>query len=540
LRVEKVANMIIEKIAAQKSLAKTLALALGLALPSSALAQFEARMTSPLLVAPAAGPAAASISGMQAISLSVPSAALSLRALAAAPFAASFAPAALSAPAAPAALQAAAAASASPTAAPAAAAPAGAANTVSAKIASIGRDIEGAVQAIGAGGSSLENVARSGGDIMSRMLGETVAGAGAVAGPAASEPARTKGGALLPEEENSIKVFETAAPSVVFITNLQVGHDRYGYGYGAEEQEAQPHGQGSGYVWDKDGHIVTNYHVVKGGDGFLVAFKDGIKLKATLVGSDPSHDIAVLKITGAAGKLTPIAVGDSDALRVGQKTIAIGNPFGLSHTMTTGIVSALGREVQGIGGNSIRKVIQTDASINPGNSGGPLLDSGARLIGMNTIKVGTDGIGFAVPVNTIKQIVPELIKNGSIERAEIGIAVFTEEEKARSGIDTPGVVVRQALPGSPAEQAGLQGLRRTERGAALGDVIVSVDGKAIEKFDDLFQALEKKKPGDSVTLGIRRGRQEGEISVRLGSHRNSEASQQAEDRGVTTISNRLR
>jgi S1-C subfamily serine protease len=520
--------MIIEKIAAQKFLAKTLALALGLALPSSAMAQFEARLAPSMPAIPVVAP----LAGLQSISLNVPSVALMLNA-AASPLAASLAPAASLPEFSPAS-----SARASISVPAAASVPAVAGNTVSVKIAGIGRDIEGAVKSIGAGGSSLEMVSRSGGDIISRMLGENVAGAGSVAAPAESEPARTKGGALLPEEENSIKVFEIAAPSVVFIVNMQVGRS---YGYGFEEQEAHPNGQGSGYVWDKAGHIVTNYHVVKGGDSFQVTFKDGTKHEATLVGTDPSHDIAVLKVSAAGGKLTPIAVGDSDALRVGQKTIAIGNPHGLSHTMTTGIVSALGRDIHGIGGNSIHKIIQTDAAINPGNSGGPLLDSGARLIGMNTMIRGDSvGIGFAVPVNAIKEIVPELIKNGSIERAEIGVAVFTEEEKARAGIDMPGVVVRQAFPGSPAEQAGLQGLRRTQGGMALGDVIVAVDGKPVKNFDALFQALENHKPGDVVTLGIQRGRQEGEIRVRLGSHRNSEYSQRAADSGVTTVSRSLR
>ena len=205
--------------------------------------------------------------------------------------------------------------------------------------------------------------------------------------------------ALLPEEENTIKVFREASPSVVFVTNVALGRTM------TMDEYAIPQGAGSGFVWDKKGHIVTNFHVVQGGDAFLVNFDDQTQLEAKIVGVDPNKDIAVLKVSEPSDKLAPIKLGSSDKLQVGQQTFAIGNPFGLDHTLTRGIVSALGRQVEGVGGVTIRDMIQTDAAINPGNSGGPLLDSSGNLIGMNTMiysRSGSSaGVGFAVPVSFI-------------------------------------------------------------------------------------------------------------------------------------------
>ena len=191
--------------------------------------------------------------------------------------------------------------------------------------------------------------------------------------------------ALLPDEENSILVFSEASPSVVYVTNVAIGQTMY------MDEFAIPQGAGSGFVWDKEGHIVTNFHVVQGGDAFLVTLRDQTQMEARLVGADPNKDIAVLKLSRGLDRLKPIKIGSSDLLRVGQKTLAIGNPFGLDHTLTTGIISALGREVVGIGGVTIRDMIQTDAAINPGNSGGPLLDSSGVLIGMNTMIYSRSG-----------------------------------------------------------------------------------------------------------------------------------------------------
>jgi S1-C subfamily serine protease len=213
--------------------------------------------------------------------------------------------------------------------------------------------------------------------------------------------------ALSPDEENTIAVFREAAPSVVFVTNVALEQNQY------QDEFAVPQGAGSGFVWDKQGHIVTNFHVVQGGDAFLVTFDDQTQVQAKLIGTDANKDIAVLKIEEKYDKLKPIAVGSSDKLSVGQQVLAIGNPFGLDHSLTKGIISAVGRVVQGIGGVTIHDMIQTDAAINPGNSGGPLLDSAGRLIGVNTAiqspSGASAGIGFAIPVDEVNRVVPQVI-----------------------------------------------------------------------------------------------------------------------------------
>ena len=237
------------------------------------------------------------------------------------------------------------------------------------------------------------------------------------------------GAALRPEEENTIAVFKSAAPSVVFVTNIAVRQDVY------LDEFAIPQGSGSGFLWDREGHIVTNYHVVAGGNAFLVTLKDHTELPARLVGYEPRKDIAVLKVEARPEKLKPLPLGDSASLQVGQGTLAIGNPFGLDNTLTSGIVSALNRQVRSIGDVTIRDMIQTDAAINPGNSGGPLLDSSGNLIGMNMViyspSGASAGIGFAVPVNTIKRIVPQLIAYGHTVAPGIGITVLKDDIKAR-------------------------------------------------------------------------------------------------------------
>ncbi len=322
---------------------------------------------------------------------------------------------------------------------------------------------------------------------------------------------------LLPDERNSIAVFKKAAPSVVFVTNLATGRRSF-----FSSGEEVPQGTGSGFIWDNDGHIVTNFHVVQNGDSFMIGLQDGTELKARLVGVDPSKDIAVLKVDESLDKLVPIQPGSSAGLQVGQKTVAIGAPFGLDHTMTTGIVSALGRQLEGIGGVAIRDMIQTDASINPGNSGGPLLDSRGRLIGMNTMILGggtSAGVGFAVPADSIKRIVPDLIKFGRPRQPSMGLLTLTEREKRSLGAsDLPGVIVLQVLPGSPADQAGLNGLTEGRRGGyVLGDVITAIDGKAVADYDELYTALDSKKIGDTVTIRFIRDRQEHSVKIKLGS-----------------------
>ena len=308
---------------------------------------------------------------------------------------------------------------------------------------------------------------------------------------------------LQPDEENTIKVFREAAPSVVYVTNVAITQNAY------MDEFAIPQGAGSGWVWDKRGHIVTNFHVVQGGDAFLVTLNDQTQLEAKLVGADPTKDIAVLKVTKGVEKLKPIRTGNLEQLLVGQKTIAIGNPFGLDHTLTTGVISALGREVQGVSGVTIRDMIQTDAAINPGNSGGPLLDSDGNLIGMNTMIYsrtgGSAGIGFAVPVSFIKRIVPQLVQFGKVVRPGMGISILNSGQKYYLIGDEPGVVVNEVLAGGPAAKAGLRGLKRLPGGRVTpGDVIVGVDAIAVRDFDDLYNAFDRYKPGDTVSVKIKR------------------------------------
>jgi S1-C subfamily serine protease len=319
---------------------------------------------------------------------------------------------------------------------------------------------------------------------------------------------------LLPDEENTIKVFKSASSSVVYVTNVAITHNLN------MDEHAIPQGTGSGYVWDRQGHIVTNFHVVQGGHAFLVTLGDQTQLEAKLIGSDPTKDIAVLKVEKSHEKLVPVRMAKFETLQVGQKTIAIGNPFGLDHTLTTGVISALGREVQGVSGITIRDMIQTDAAINPGNSGGPLLDSDGNLIGMNTMifsrSGGSAGIGFAVPVSFIARIVPELIKFGKVVRPGMGITILSTGQKYYLIGDRPGVVVNEVAPGGPAAKAGLRGLRRFRGGrVAPGDIIVGVESFVVRDFDDLYNALDRFKPGDTVTVKIERGGKPMSLSVKL-------------------------
>jgi S1-C subfamily serine protease len=320
--------------------------------------------------------------------------------------------------------------------------------------------------------------------------------------------------ALLPEEQDTIKVFRENAPSVVFVTNVAIDENMF------MDEYAVPQGAGSGIVWDKDGHIVTNFHVVKGGDAFLVTMENHKQVQASLVGRDPDHDIAVLKLDKPVGTLRPIRLGTLDALQVGQEAIAIGNPFGLDHSLTEGIISALGRQVEGIGGVTIRDMIQTDAAINPGNSGGPLLDSDGNLIGMNTMiysQSGSNaGVGFAVPVSFLKRIVPQLIEYGKVIRPGLGVTILTPGQKYYLLGDQPGVVIGSVERGGAAARAGLRGMRREPGGRyVLGDVIVGIDKDEISDYDDLYHALDAHKVGDRVTVKVVRGDRTLRVRVTL-------------------------
>jgi S1-C subfamily serine protease len=300
-------------------------------------------------------------------------------------------------------------------------------------------------------------------------------------------------------------------------------------------------GSGSGFVWDTEGHIVTNFHVVRNAAVAQVAIltdkmpslppssssdltksmvltttsmrpassnQKRLVLKATVVGIDPSKDVAVLKVDAPRSLLKPITIGSSENLKVGQQALAIGNPFGLDHTLTSGIISGTGRQVTSPSGRPINNVIQTDAAINPGNSGGPLLDSTGKLIGMNTAiyspSGGSAGIGFAIPISTVRFIAETLIRDGQVIRPVLGIS-FLESRQARAlGINS-GVLILEVPEGSAAAKAGLRGTRRTESGVLeIGDIITKVGTKVIASETDLFQALEEYQPGDVVKIAVSR------------------------------------
>jgi S1-C subfamily serine protease len=319
---------------------------------------------------------------------------------------------------------------------------------------------------------------------------------------------------LLEDERNTIQVFRRCSRSVAFIINSQVQRDFFTL------NEVQiPQGAGSGFVWDDDGHIVTNFHVVENGNAWSVTLADGKRYDAELVGIERPKDLAVLRIKAPSSSLVPLELGDSEHLIVGQKVLAIGNPFGFDQTLTTGVISALGREIQSESGTTITDVVQTDASINPGNSGGPLLDSAGQLIGLNTAIVspsGTSaGIGFAVPVQTVRQVVPEIIRYGHVRRAGFGIALVPDWFARRYGIH--GVVVRNVPRGSAGDRAGIEGMQVDRWGNVrqMGDVIVCIEGKPIETYNDMFQALDKHQAGDRVRIRVSRDGRERDVDVVL-------------------------
>ncbi len=322
--------------------------------------------------------------------------------------------------------------------------------------------------------------------------------------------------ARLEAERNVIDVFKAAAPATVFVTQKRMVRD-----WSMRALEV-PSGTGTGFLWDTAGHVVTNYHVVDSGrvkGRYSVTLQSQKTYDAELIGGDPNKDVAVLKLLNCDEALTPLPVLPAqEKLEVGQTAIAIGNPFGLDHTLTTGVISALGREVQGYGGVTIRDMIQTDASINPGNSGGPLLDSGGYLIGMNTMifsKTGSSaGIGFAVPVSAIRRVVPQVIQTGRVEMPGIGIEPLPDHYAARAGI--AGVVVTRVFPGSPAQLAGIRGLQQDRRGELLlGDIIVGIDDFAVADYDDLYNALDRFKVGDEVSVKMIREGKPVALKLRL-------------------------
>lgn len=328
---------------------------------------------------------------------------------------------------------------------------------------------------------------------------------------AAPQPVVARGD-LAADEKNSIEIFQSVSPSAVYITSVELRRDFFSLNV-----YEIPSGTGSGFVWDKEGRIVTNYHVIEDANTIVVTLNDNSTWKAALVGVAPEKDIAVLQIDAPAEALKPITVGDSGNLLVGQKVFAIGNPFGLDTTMTSGIVSALGREIESIKGRTIRGVIQTDAAINPGNSGGPLLDSAGLLIGVNTAiyspSGASAGIGFAVPIEIVNRVVPQLIRYGKVIRPGLGITIAHDRIAQRLEVD--GVLIINVHKGSSAEAAGLKPTVRNGRSIILGDIITGVNGKTIHTYDDLRNEFDLYEVGGNVSLRLLRGKDTVEFNVTL-------------------------
>ena len=312
-------------------------------------------------------------------------------------------------------------------------------------------------------------------------------------------------GDLMEAERATIQIFGSASPSVVFITTATKRLDLF-----TRRVTEIPQGTGSGFIWDEQGHIVTNFHVIRGASAATVILSDHTPYPATLVGASPDHDLAVLQIQVPPGtKLTPIPLGTSHDLQVGQFTYAIGNPFGLDQTLTTGVVSALRREITGVAGNQIEDVIQTDAAVNPGNSGGPLLDSAARLIGVNTAiyspSGSSAGIGFAIPVDTANLVIPQIIKTGSYQRARLPIQAdegLNRRLADAAGLgNVPGVIILAVAPAGTT--AGLKGVVQTDdRRLVINDIIQKINGRAVRNVSDLLNALDHVKPGTAVELEV--------------------------------------
>ena len=317
------------------------------------------------------------------------------------------------------------------------------------------------------------------------------------------------------DEQNSIEVYKAIAPGVAFINTTSYTQDWWG-----DVQEGK--GNGSGSMIDTNGNILTNYHVIEGAQKLTVSFGGDRVYPAKVVGGDPDTDLAVIKIDPPAG-MTIVPLGDSDKLVVGQKVLAIGNPFGLDRTLTTGVISGLQRPIRARNGRPIDAAIQTDASINPGNSGGPLLDKFGRMIGINSQILspagGSVGVGFAVPVNIAKRIIPQLIQFGEVRRPKLGANLLSVASLTEQGIKLPvetGLVVRNVLQGTSASNAGLRGLSQGSSGdVVLGDIITSIDGEKMNDIDDLYRYLDKKQIGDSIQVQVYRNGKNTIVPMRL-------------------------
>src|SRR5258706_2136966 len=329
-------------------------------------------------------------------------------------------------------------------------------------------------------------------------------------------PAGITDPAVAPDETNNIEIYRAVAPGVVNINSTSYARDFFGF---VEPQE----GSGSGSIIDQDGDILTNYHVIEGAQKLTVNLGGTKTYTAKLVGGDPDTDLAVIRLIEKPREpLTIVSMGDSDKLTVGQKVLAIGNPFGLDRTLTTGVISGLQRPIRARNSRLIEGAIQTDAAINPGNSGGPLFDSHGRMIGINSQILSPSGasagLGFAVPVNIAKRIVPQLLRSGEVRRPKLGIGT-RDVQPLKSQLDLPvadGVIILQAAPGQAAANAGLRGVTQTENGDfAVGDIILGMDGEKIANTDDLYRLLDKHQVGDTVQLQIFRNARRMNLPVRL-------------------------
>ncbi len=328
-------------------------------------------------------------------------------------------------------------------------------------------------------------------------------------------------------ESATVELFRRASPSVVFITSMAYRRDAFTFSVRRIER-----GSGSGLIWDRQGHIVTNYHVIEGASAARVTLSDQSTWDAELVGVAPEKDLAVLRVVAPAEKLIPIPVSEQEELQVGQYVIAIGNPFGLDHTLTTGVISALGREIDSRAQVPIRDVIQTDAAINPGNSGGPLLDSRGELVGVNTAIFSPSGayagIGFAIPAATVRWVVGDLIKYGRVKRLSLGVDIASGQIARRLAID--GALILNVHPGGAAARAGLRPTQRTPRGEILlGDIIVAVNDEPVGSAHDLLLALEPHREGEKILLAIRRGEERLQIEVRLTPEKHASVSDSSDD-----------
>ena len=335
---------------------------------------------------------------------------------------------------------------------------------------------------------------------------------------AEAQPAGISDPQSVSDEQNNIEVYRSMSPGVAFIRTSSYQQDWYG-----NVEEGQ-RGSGSGSVIDTQGHILTNAHVVQDASKVTVSLGGEKVYPATVVGSDPDTDLAVLKIEPPRDHaLTIVPFGNSDQLSVGQKVLAIGNPFGLDRTLTTGVISGLQRPIRGINGRPIEGAVQTDASINPGNSGGPLLDSRGRMIGINSqiySRTGNSvGVGFAVPINIAKRIVPQLIQFGEVRRPKLGVGTRSVSDLRGQGVRLPiesGLLIMNVYQGTAAAQAGLRGTSQTNYGEiTMGDIITSIDGEKTDDPDDLYKILDKKQIGDTVSVEIVRDGRRTTVPVRL-------------------------